>query len=146
MRRLGVQVYYRAPSGRGLVGEPREIFETRAPGDRAKQIVADLLSGPNSGKALRTLPQGTRLRQIFVMDNGVAYLDFSSELKTGLGGGSREELLAVYSIIDSVALNIREIKRVAILIDGREVETLNGHLDLRRPLPPNRSLIIGDVS
>ena len=31
----------------GLIGEPHEIFVTAAPGDRAKQILADLISGPN---------------------------------------------------------------------------------------------------
>jgi len=30
---------------------------------------------------------------------------------------------------------------VQILIDGKEVDTLAGHVDLRRPLPANRTLI-----
>ena len=94
---------------------------------------------------MRALPAGTRLRQVFVLDNGVAYLDFSADLREGMGGGSMEELLTVYAIVDSVVLNIAEIDRVGILVNGRPVATLNGHLDLRRPLPPDYSLILGSI-
>ena len=115
------------------------------PGDRAKQIIADLISGPDNDGSLRALPPATRLRQVFVMDNGVAYLDFSAELREEMGGGSMEEILAVYAIVDSVVINIVEVDRVGILVNGRPVATLNGHLDLRRPLAPDYSLILGSM-
>jgi spore germination protein GerM len=139
--RQGVLVYFPGVEGEALVGEEREIFATAAPGDRAKQILADLLAGPATPAAGRAVPPGTRLNQIYVLDSGVAYLDFSEELAGGIGGGSQVELLTVYAIVDSVALNVSEIKRVGILIHGRPVETLSGHVDLRRPLPPDRSWI-----
>jgi spore germination protein GerM len=141
MRRLNVLVYFPSSVKDVLAGEPREIFMTAAPGDRAKQILADLISGPESGRALRAVPRGTQLQQVYVLEHGTAYVDFSAELKQGLGGGSTEELFTVYSIVNSVALNIPEIRRVGILINGRPVETLNGHVDLRRPLPPNLSIL-----
>ena len=140
-----VFIYYPAADGDGLIGETHQIFLTATPGDRAKQIVADLISGPTSEAAHRALPPGTQLRQIYVLDNGVAYVDFTADLERGIGGGSMDELLTVYSIVDSVALNIAEIQRVGILINGRPIETLNGHLDLRRPLTPDRSLVLGVV-
>jgi spore germination protein GerM len=141
MRRLNVLVYFPSAESDGLIGEPHEIFMTSAPGDRAKQILADLISGPESGRAMHAIPPGTRLRQVYVLENGTAYVDFSADLKQGLGGGSAEELFTIYSIINSVALNIPEIRRVGILINGEPVETLNGHLDLRRPLGPDVSII-----
>ena len=145
LARSSVEIYFPSALGNGLVGEYREIFDTVTPGDRAKQIIADLISGPTSPEALRVLPPGTRLRQVFVLDNGVAYIDFSAELTEGLGGGSMSELLAVYSIIDSVAFGVQEIQRVALLVNGRPLETLNGHLDLRRPLRPDSQLILGSI-
>ena len=146
IRTLIVEVYFPSAEEYGLVAEAREIFATSAPGDRAKQIVADLISGPTTELALRGLPRNTQLRQIYVLDNGVAYLDFSAELRDGLGGGSNEELLAIYSIVDSVALNVPEIRRVGILINSKPVETLNGHMSLRRPLRPDVSLIVGRIA
>ena len=146
IRTLIVEVYFPSAEEYGLVAEAREIFATSAPGDRAKQIVADLISGPATELALRGLPRNTQLRQIYVLDNGVAYLDFSAELRDGLGGGSNEELLAVYSIVDSVVLNVPEIRRVGILINSKPVETLNGHMSLRKPLRPDISLIVGRIA
>ena len=93
---------------------------------------------------MRALPPATRLRQAYVLDSGVAYLDFSADLE-GIGGGSMEEILAVYAIVNSVVVNIPEVDRVGILVNGRPVATLNGHLDLRRPLPADYSLIIGSI-
>jgi len=145
MRRLNVLVYFPSTTGDGLVGEAREIFMTAAPGDRAKQILADLISGPMTETASRALPPGTQLRQVYVLEQGTAYVDLSADFKQGIGGGSTEELFAVYSIINSVALNIPEIRRVGILIEGQPVDTLNGHLDLRRPLPPDPSVIVKET-
>jgi spore germination protein GerM len=144
MRRR-VEVYFPSAADEGLIGEFREIFNTANPGDRAKQIIADLISGPETESALRALPPTTRLRQVYVMDNGIAYLDFSSDLREGMGGGSMEEILAVYAIVNSVVININEVHRVGILVNGRTVATLNGHLDLRRPLRPDYSLILESV-
>jgi spore germination protein GerM len=146
LRTTTVEIYFPSTNGDGLIGEFREIFNTATPGDRAKQIVSDLISGPTSNQALRAISPGTRLRQAYVLENGVAYLDFSQELADGLGGGSMNELLTVYAIVDSVALGVQEIKRVAILINGRPIETMNGHLDLRGPLKPNARFILGSVS
>ena len=52
-----------------------------------------------------------------------------------------EEILAVYSIVNSIVVNIPGVRRVGILVNGRPLATLNGHLDLRRPLPADFSLI-----
>lgn len=145
LERATVEVYYPAVIGDGLVGKFSEIFHTVTPGDQAKQIVADLMSDPDTPQAMRALPQGTRLRQAFVLDNGDCYLDFSRDLVQGIGGGSMEEILTVYSIIDSVVMNVSEIRRVGILVEGEPIETLNGHMDLRRPLKPNMSLILAPV-
>jgi spore germination protein GerM len=142
VQRLAVWVYYPSAAGDGLIGEPHEIFATSTPGDRAKQILADLIAGPVSKRALPALPPATRLRQVYVLEDGTAYVDLSEDVRQGLGGGSAEELYAVYSIVDSLVVNVPEIRRVGILIEGKEIETLNGHLDLRRPLPADGSLIL----
>ncbi len=136
-----VRLYFPSASTEGLVEETREILRTTTAGDRAKQILSDLLAGPTDDAALSFVPAGTRLRQVYVLDNGTAYADFSEEIRSGMGGGSEAEILTVYSIVNSLALNIQEIRRVGILVEGRPCETLNGHLDLHLPLKPDRRLI-----
>ena len=139
-----VTLYFPSTVGDGLATETRQILHTAFPGDRAKQIISDLLAGPSGDSAASLVPAGTRLRQVYVLDDGTAYADFSEELRSGIEGGSDPEILTVYSIVNSLALNLPEIRRVAILVEGRECETLNGHLDLRRPLKPDRKLVLGE--
>ncbi len=138
-----MKVFFPSASSDRLLGEEREIFETASPVDRAKQILSDLISGPSSDATLAALPEGTRLRQVYLMDSGTAYVDLSSELRTGATWGTDEEILAVYAVVDSIILNVPEIRRVGILVDGRPCETLGGHVDLRRPFVADRGLIEG---
>jgi hypothetical protein len=49
--------------------------------------------------------------------------------------------MATYAIVSVLTTNLTPITRVQILIDGREVETLTGHVDLREPLRKNEGLI-----
>ena len=135
-----VTVYFPAADGEKLAGEERSLFKTPQPGDRAKQIVAALIEGPQTEASVRAIPESTELRQLFVLDDGTAWADFSAALRDNIAGGSATELLAVYSIVDSIVLNVPEIKRVGVLVEGRPIDTLNGHVDLRRPLKPRHDL------
>lgn len=136
-----VTLYFPSAGSGKLAGESRDIFDSPAPADRAKQILSDLLEGPNRNGSLRALPRGVRLRQVYVTDGGIAFADFSADLKFAVAGGSMDEILTVYSIVNSLALNIDEVRKVGILVEGEECETLSGHMDLRRPLPADRRLL-----
>jgi spore germination protein GerM len=144
LRRLLITVYFPSQEHVALVPESREIFDTASPVDRAKQILADLISGPSgSTEAYPALPAGTRIRQVYILEDGVAWVDFTADLKRGMVGGTDIELFSVYAVVNSLALNVPEIRRVGFLIDGRVSETLGGHLDLRRPFRANTSYILG---
>jgi len=129
------------PSGADdlLHAQRRVIFWTSAVTDRAKQVVGALIEGPIGG-SLPILPAGTQIRELYLLDDGTAFVDFPREILGG-PGGSTSELLTVYAIVDSLALNFSEIHRVGILVEGEEVETLSGHLDLRYPLEPDPSFL-----
>ena len=144
--RRTIEIYFPSQVEEGLVSEYREIFATATSGDQIKQVIADLITGPTAKEATRALPAGTRLRQAYVLEGGVAWLDFSSDLTQGIGGGSSVEVLTVYSIVNSVVANVSDVRRVGILVNGRPVATLNGHMHLLRPLRPNFSLILGSIT
>lgn len=139
-----VKLYFPSAGSDTLVTEDREIFDTGGAVDRAKQVLSELLAGPAGESALPAVPPGTALRQVYLGTDGTGYADFSAELQGGMDGGSSEEILTVYSIVDSVLLNVPEMKRLAILVDGRARATLSGHIDLRRPLVPDRTLMKGE--
>src|SRR5205085_914653 len=59
--------------------------------------------------------------------------------------GSHDELLSVYSIVNSLTVNFPAIKRVQILVDDRPADTLAGHVDLSRPLPADMTLLVASA-
>jgi hypothetical protein len=65
----------------------------------------------------------------------------SKEIKEKHPGGSRSELMTIYTIVNSLILNIPEIDAVKILIEGCESMTLAGHIDTRFPFKANMLLI-----
>ena len=142
MEEIAVRIYFPSNRGDGLISESRKILPSKNTEDRIKQILAHLLDGPTGGRVTAAVPKGTTLRQAYLASNGAAYVDFSAALKRGLNGGSMQETLTVYAIVNSVALNIRGVRSVGILVAGQPVESLNGHLDLRYPLRSNRDLLL----
>jgi hypothetical protein len=52
-------------------------------------------------------------------------------------GGALDELFTIYTIVNALTVNLPAITRVQILVDGKEVDTLAGHVDLRHPLQKN---------
>ncbi len=102
-------------------------------------VIRELLKGPESPDLLASIPASARLLAVTVRD-GIAYVNFSSELRTEHWGGSTGEIMTVYSIVNSLT-ELPEIERVKILVEGETVDTLAGHLDLTEPLARDESLL-----
>ena len=107
-----------------------------APSEQARALVEAQLQ-PAPAPLAQPIAEGTKLRQIFVAEDGTAFVDLSKEAVTNHRGGSLDELFAVYAIVNAVTVNLPAVKGVQILIDGQEVDTLAGHVDLRHPLARN---------
>jgi spore germination protein GerM len=80
------------------------------------------------------LPAGTQVRSAYISGKD-AYVDFSSELKSGFSGGSTEEYLLIASVVRTVAENFPDISRVQILVEGKTMDSLGGHYEITEPLP-----------
>jgi spore germination protein GerM len=140
-RRIRATLFYVAEDGNRLVGVDREVVYAEGPVDQARRLmealVAPLDKTPSDKPLLQAIPADTKLRTLFITDTGDAFVDFSPELASKHPGGSLSELLTVYAIVDTLTVNLPAIVRVQILVDGKEVDTLAGHVDLRRPLVKN---------
>ncbi len=119
--------------------EERQIFAGSSVISEAKQVVEALIQGSGKGY-VNPLPPETRLRQLFVTKEGVAYVDFSKEIMEAHPSGSSAELGTVYSVVNTLAYNFKPIKRVFILVEGSEKETLGGHINLNQAFVPQFSL------
>ena len=74
-------------------------------------------------------------------EQGDAFVDLSADVRTRHTGGALDELFTVYSIVNALTTNLPAVKRVQILIDGKEVDTLAGHVDLRHPLQKSQKWV-----
>jgi spore germination protein GerM len=135
-----VLLYFSDSEGEYLIAEKRQILKKNVVKEEAKETIIELIKGPKE-KLIPTLPPRTKLLTLQINDAGVAKVNFSSALSKDHPGGSSAEMMTVYSIVNSLALNFPQIKRVQILIDGKSIETITGHLSLRQPISPKPDLI-----
>ena len=112
----------------------RTIFASAAIENRVYQIVEHLIEGADDDDIFGRLPEDTRLNQVFVAEDGIAYMDFTSAISDNHPGGVLAEQATIYAIVNSVVHNIEEITRVKITVGGNERETLAGHCLLLLPL------------
>jgi spore germination protein GerM len=115
------------------IDERREIVVPEDRASRARRILEELASGPETDGADPTIPIGTRVNSVVFDDTGGAFADFSPELVENHPGGSTGELFTIRSIVRTLALNFPDVERVSILVDGDEIETLAGHIDASVP-------------
>jgi len=130
--RRRVQLYFSSVDGDHLQAEERRI-EASDPLGTAEALLAGLLQGPEAADLVSPIPKGTRLLHLFVTEEGTAYVDFSSELSASHPGGVAAERFTLYAIVNTLILNLKEIERVQIMIEGKPQATLAGHLDIRHP-------------
>jgi len=144
-RHITATIFYASPDAQRLVPVKREVPFGEGPIEQGRQIVNAQLTMPAPASTIGVVPQGAVLRSFYVTEKGDAFVDLGPEIAAGHPGGSAAELLTVYAIVNAVAVNLPAVQRVQILIDGKEADTLAGHVDLRRPLRRNDA-IIGDDS
>ncbi|WP_298268710.1 GerMN domain-containing protein [Geobacter sp.] len=133
-----VTLFFATPDAEGLAREGREVGACDNVAGCVQEVVGELVNGP-VGELQPTLPPSAVVRGVRI-EGDTAVIDFGKELVAGLPGGSSAEMAAVYSVVDTVCLNFPQVKGVRFLVEGKEVETLAGHLDLRQPLAPDFSL------
>ena len=134
-------LYYVAADGRGLVRREIEVPYGADPLSRAR-IIAERQLEDAPWPLLSPFPEGTRLRAVYRTDDGTLFVDLSGEVTAEHTGGSLNELLTVYTLVNALATNVAGVDAVQILVDGREVDTLAGHIDLRQPLTPNLTWVV----
>ncbi len=133
---IKARLFYLRDDGLALRPEERDVLFGGTTVEQARRIVEAQLEAPPPPLAT-AIPDGTTLKALFISQKGEAYVDLSAEVSRNHPGGSLDEILTVYTIVDVLTDNLPAITAVQILIEGHEVDTLAGHVDLRRPLPKN---------
>jgi spore germination protein GerM len=105
-------------------------------------VVRELLKGPGIDGSLRLFPADTVLRGAYLLPGGIAVVDLGGPtLAAGWQTGTHQELMAAHSVVQTLAANFPDVKRVRLVVNGTPAETLAGHLALDRSLTPLPALI-----
>jgi len=125
---LSITLYYPALG----VLATAQASVTRQPDtqSQAREAVAALLTDPrvNQIAVLKDL----RLQHFYLDAAGTAYVDLAPVNQLEVRASAGEELSALYAIMNTLSRNFDEVKRVRFLVDGKEAQTLAGHIDLSR--------------
>jgi spore germination protein GerM len=132
-RKISATLFYVSQDGNQLIPVSREVPYGTTPGEQARRILDAQIQAPPEGY-VSAIPPGTTLRNIYFTPGGETYADFGPEIVANHTGGSLDEALAVFAIVNALAVNLPNVTSVQILVDGKEVDALVGHLDLRRPI------------
>lgn len=133
---MKITVYHATPDAVYLVPEIRIVPKNDHP---AKTAVEMLLGEPQAKELVRILPQGVRLKGLTVKDH-IAYVDFDDKIIKNNVGGSATERLIVGAVVNTLT-EFPDIQKVQILVEGKIVETLTGHMDVSHPLSRSESII-----
>jgi spore germination protein GerM len=133
-------LYYGSQNGDSLVAVRREVPLADGIVAQGRQIVAAQLEAAPM-PYVSVIPAGTSLRAFYVTERGEAFVDLSSQVSSAHPGGSLTELLTVYALVNAVTSNLPAVQRVQILVEGKEVDTIAGHVDVRRPLQGDTTLV-----
>jgi germination protein M len=131
-----VNLYFSDSQAMYLVPEKRKISQIPS---LARQAVVELIKGPENFDLYPTIPEGTEVNELYIAGD-IAYIDLSEEIYKNHPGGSRGELMTVYSIVNTLT-EISSIKGVQILVEGNEKNSLVGHIDISMPLLRDEHLI-----
>jgi sporulation and spore germination protein len=126
-----------AAEGTQLVREARKLDPCEDDSACLKSVLDELLNGP-VGEFEETVPEGTAVDAVSIEGNQ-ATIEFNRTFSEGMLPGSTAEMLAVYSVVNTVAVNFPQIQKVKINVDGNKGAILP-HLDLSDPLLPDYSL------
>ncbi|MER3559211.1 MAG: hypothetical protein C4336_07015 [Armatimonadota bacterium] len=123
-----VSVYLPKVSPQGTVDyEPKEVATTSTDSTDPYRAPFEYLIHHASG-----FPKGTRLLRV-ERHGETLVLDFSRELTTNFTGGSDDEA-GIINALTRTAQGFPGVRKLQILVEGRPVESIGGHIDISAPI------------
>lgn len=130
-------VLFFVADGTRLAREARELDPCEDAVVCLKDVLDELVNGP-VGEFDEALPEGSVINTVRI-DGDLAVIDLNRTFSESLPSSSSAEMLAVYSIVDTITVNFPQITKVKLTIEGND-KVLLRHLDLSDPLVPDYTL------
>ncbi len=135
-----VTLFFSDANERFLVPEKRFIPKEKEPEAQAREMIQALIAGSKTG-LVNTFPGKAELQGVKREGEDILAVNFRESLVANHPGGSAAEMATIYSLTNTLTTNLPAIKRIRILIGGKERESLKGHIGLNNPFMMNSELI-----
>ena len=130
---------------KGLLCERREVTKGRNKKEKIRNIVNELLLGPIDPKLYNYFPKESKLLSV-VLENKSIYLNFNRDFLLNVNENKKGKYsvyhLMIYSIINSIHLNIRGIERYYILFNGIQYEFIDNFGPINEGLTADLKILI----
>jgi spore germination protein GerM len=128
---FSVRIYY--PSDTRI-----EMFEKRSPkrtkpSSVAEAVIEEFFKGAPGNRSL-FMPQDVKLLGLYTDSSHILYIDLSDEFRRNFQGDALSEYLILKGLYESLISNLQDYQDFKILVEGKELETLGGHIYLKYPL------------
>lgn len=137
--KIKIELFFPNGQGQYLIPEEREIPKREKEEDVARLIIDELFKGPTKEELHSAIPEGVKLREVYLYE-GRLYIDLSEEICKNHPGGSCAELATIFSIVNTLSFNLPQFS-VKILVEGKEAETLAGHISLEEAFVFNKNVV-----
>ncbi len=124
--RVPVTIFYPAKSG--VTKEERTVAAGSLPVKMVESVLQEYFSG------FKTDLKNTVVRGVYRDRNRVFYIDLSDEFRRNFSGDNGDEYYLLKSLYQTIVTNVSEVRDIKILIEGREVESIGGHMMIMTPL------------
>ncbi len=116
------------PDNSGLVKQEKIISGGSLPVKMAESVLQEYFRGFNSDL------KKTVVRGVYEDRNKILYVDLSDDFRRYFSGDAKYEYYLLKSLYQTVITNIPEVRDVKILVEGREIESIGGHMSTLVPL------------
>lgn len=131
-----VTLYFSDTQAEKLVAETRLV--TVVENNLQKTIVQELIKGPSSSNAIKTVPAETKVLSVETQE-GICFVNLSSDFVSKAPGGSTAEQMAVFSIVNSLT-ELDDVEQVQFLVEGKKLEVYT-HMAFDQPFFRNESMM-----
>jgi len=106
-----------SPDGRRLQTETQLLLCPHASEERMRGVIAALIEGPTTG-LLNPWPRAAALLDLYLAEDGTAYVNMSGSVRARLDPGDAIEWLLVASLTCTLCDNFPTVRGVRLLVDG----------------------------
>ena len=118
--KVPVTIFY--PGEAGLVKEEKTLAGGSLPVKLAESVLQEYFKGLKNGL------NSTIVRGVYEDRNKILYVDLSDEFRRNFSGEARYEYYLLKSLYQTLVTNVSEVRDVKILIEGREIDSIGGHM------------------